>query len=28
LNAEGVSPRSAARWTAWAVNKILNRGAK
>jgi DNA invertase Pin-like site-specific DNA recombinase len=28
LNGEGVSPRSAARWTPWAVNKILNRGAK
>jgi len=28
LNAEGVNPRSAAQWTAWAVNKILNRGAK
>ena len=25
LNAEGVNPRSAERWTAWAVNKILNR---
>jgi DNA invertase Pin-like site-specific DNA recombinase len=28
LNAEGVKPRSAARWTAWAANRILNRGAK
>jgi len=28
LNAEGAKPRSAARWTAWAVNKILNRGVK
>jgi len=28
LNAEGVNPRSAERWTAWAVNKILNREAK
>jgi DNA invertase Pin-like site-specific DNA recombinase len=28
LNGEGVSPRSAARWTPWAVNKILNRGEK
>ena len=28
LNAEGVNPRSADRWTAWAVNKILNREAK
>jgi DNA invertase Pin-like site-specific DNA recombinase len=28
LNAEGVNPRSAARWTAWAVNKILNREAR
>jgi DNA invertase Pin-like site-specific DNA recombinase len=28
LNAEGVNPRSALRWTAWAVNKILNRGVE
>lgn len=28
LNAEGVNPRSAVRWTAWSVNKILNRGVK
>jgi len=28
LNSEGVRPRSAGRWTAWAANKILNRGAR
>jgi len=28
LNAEGIRPRSADRWTAWAANKILNGGAK